>query len=677
MIYTYQNFPYIYINETECQKRRKGNQGRRDNHKKYKDLTCAFDIETTNDDESQQAFMYIWQCQIDDYTIIGRTWDDFLRFLARIIAELKENEYIIFWVHNLSFEFQWLRGIYDFTSDEVFAVDSRKVLRCEMFDHLEFRCSYLQTNMSLAEFTNKMGVANKKLSGEEFNYSKARYPWTELSEQEIQYCINDVKGLVQAMQKQCQMDGDNWYSIPYTATGYPRRDLKAAMRHYNWEKLKDQLPDYEQFCMLRSAFRGGDTHCNRYYSGLLVHDVKSYDRASSYPDVQVNCEFPMGPWIRETNVDLEWVLRRIYRHKRAVLMTVALFDVALQDPMWGSPYLAKAKCQNVIGAEIDNGRILCADYLETTITDIDLKIIMEEYTFSHFDVKVCYHARYGKLPLPFRRVVLDYFHRKTALKGVEGQEIYYSKEKAKLNALYGCTVMSPCRPSYLFEDDFIIKDEDEREMLDHANRHAFLNYAWGCWTTAHARYELFRAVKLIHDTPGADFIYCDTDSVKYVGDVDFTRLNDSLKRRSIQNGAMAIDAKGKKHYLGVWEDDTKDGSYRSFRSWGAKKYAYEDTDKTLHVTVAGVNKKNGAAELSAKGGITAFHPGLVFRTAGGQESIYNDHPPMDHIIREGKPVQIISNVYLHDSMYSLGITGDYMRILDRAKEWRMATENFY
>ena len=85
MIYTWQNFPYIYIKETECQKRRKGNQGRRDNHIKYKDLTCAFDIETTNDDESQQAFMYIWQCQIDDYTIIGRTWGDYLRFLSRII----------------------------------------------------------------------------------------------------------------------------------------------------------------------------------------------------------------------------------------------------------------------------------------------------------------------------------------------------------------------------------------------------------------------------------------------------------------------------------------------------------------------------------------------------------------------------------------------------------------
>jgi hypothetical protein len=469
------------------------------------------------------------------------------------------------------------------------------------------------------------------------------------------------------------MDGDNWYSIPYTATGYPRRDLKAAMRHYNWEKLKDQLPDYEQFCMLRSAFRGGDTHCNRYYSGLIVHDVKSYDRASSYPDVQVNCEFPMGPWIRETNVDLEWVLRRIYRHKRAVLMTVALFDVALQDPMWGSPYLAKAKCQNVIGAEIDNGRILCADYLETTITDIDLKIIMEEYTFSHFDVKVCYHARYGKLPLPFRRVVLEYFHRKTALKGVEGQEIYYSKEKAKLNALYGCTVMSPCRPSYLFEDDFIIKDEDEREMLDHANRHAFLNYAWGCWTTSAARYELFRAVKLIHDTPGADFIYCDTDSVKYRGTVDWSGYNDDRIAECRESGSMATDPSGVTHYMGVFEtEDLKDTgfAYRYFKTLGAKKYAYVEREgEGVHCTIAGVNKTKGGKELDKHGGLSSFAEGFIFREAGGTQALYNDIPQMDHVVIEGHVLPVTANVAILPSEYTLGITGEYERIIKYSKKY--------
>jgi len=670
MIYTVDTFNYVSIEQTPCQVRRRGNQGRRHNERKYKDIIAAFDIETTNDEESLQAFMYIWQFQLNEDTVIGRTWEEFGRFMRGLAERLKENEYIMIFVHNLSFEFQWLRGLYDFTPEEVFAVEPRKVLKCEMMEHFEFRCSYLQTNMSLAEFTHKMGVEDKKLSGEEFDYSKKRYPWTKLTDRELLYCVNDVRGLVEAMRKQIDLEGDDLYRVPYTSTGYPRRDLRAALRHYNKNDLIAQLPDYDVFCMLRSAFRGGDTHSNRYYTGLIVRDVKSYDRASSYPDVMVNCMFPMGPWMKDENVDMAWVLRRIYRHHRACLMRVKLFNVRLTDPSWGDPYLAKAKCENVLHADIDNGRILCADYLETTITDIDFKIIMEEYTFDYMEVEKFYHARYGKLPLQMRNTILEYFHRKTDLKGVEGQDLYYGKAKAKLNALYGCTVQNPCRPTIDFLDDFIERDEDEEEMLDKANKHAFLNYAWGVWVTSAARMELFRAIKLVHDSPGSYFIYCDTDSVKYIGDADFSALNDSLKRRSQASGACATDPKGKKHYLGVWEYE---GKYKTFKTLGAKKYVYTD-DEGLHVTIAGVNKKKGAEELKAKGGVTAFLPGFVFTTAGGTESIYNDHPPMDHITREGKDIQIISNLYMYDSEYTVGITADYFRILERARDWKLANE---
>ena len=41
---------------------------------------------------------------------------------------------VVIFVHNLSFEFQFLRGIYHFDNEEVFAVESRKVLKCEMFE---------------------------------------------------------------------------------------------------------------------------------------------------------------------------------------------------------------------------------------------------------------------------------------------------------------------------------------------------------------------------------------------------------------------------------------------------------------------------------------------------------------------------------------------------------------
>lgn len=669
MIYNVDNFNYVTIEVTPCQVRRRGNQGSRHNEKKYKDIIAAFDIETTNDAEIQQAYMYVWQIQINDDTIMGRTWEEFMTFLNRCAAYLKNHEYILFFVHNLSYEFQFLRGIYDFSQEEVFAMDSRKVLKCEMMEHFEFRCSYLQTNMSLAEFTHKMGVADEKLSGEDFDYSKARYPWTELTDEEIHYCVNDVKGLVQAMRKQMELEEDSLYTLPLTSTGYVRRDVRAAMRHFNKYDLKAMLPDYEIFCMLREAFRGGNTHANRYYSGLIMRDVKSYDRASSYPDVQINCLFPMGPWQKDENVDMNWVLRRIFRHHRACLMRVKFFNIRLTDPGWGCPYLAKAKCRNVLGYDIDNGRILCAEYLETTITDIDLKIIMDEYSFDFMEVSEFYHARYGKLPLQLRNCVLQYFNDKTTLKGVPGQELYYMKQKNKLNSIYGMSVQSPVKQTIDFLDDFIERDEDEVELLEKANSHAFQSYAWGVWTTAHARYELERAIKIA----GVGFIYCDTDSVKYVGDADFRHLNDSLKRRSMDNKASAVDPNGKRHYLGVWEYE---GIYKKFKTLGAKKYVYEEQDGSVHVTIAGVNKEKGAEELAARGGVTAFRPGFTFKTAGGLESVYNDHPEISEIIREGKRIPITSNVYMYDSEYTVGITADYIRILERARDWKMATEKY-
>lgn len=663
MIYNINNFDYSLISKAKNQRRKKGNQGKRNNKRVYKDIICAFDIETTNDRESVQAFMYVWQFQFNDITIMGRTWNEFITMLQRMAEQLNRDQYIVIFVHNLSFEFQFLRGIYDFTKEEVFAVDSRKVLKCEMFNHFELRCSYLQTNMSLNEFTHKMGVQDVKLSGEDFDYSKARYPWTPLTDQELQYCINDVKGLVEAMRIQMDLEHDTFYTLPLTSTGYVRRDVKAAMRHYNRQDLKDMLPDYNVFCMLRESFRGGNTHSNRYYTNCILHDVHSNDYASSYPNVQINCRFPMSAWIREDGMDLDRCLLKIYKHKRACLMRVKLFDVKLKDPMWGAPYLAKAKCRNIKNCENDNGRVLSAEYLETTLTDIDFKIILDEYEFSWIEFEDFYHCRYGLLPKQLRETVLEYFRRKTELKGVSGEELYYMKAKNKLNSVYGMSVQSPVKQSIDFEHDFILRNDDETELLNAANKKAFMSYAWGVWTTAHARAELEEAIKMCGDR----FVYCDTDSVKYLGSIDFDSFNAKKKRRSEENGAVATDPAGVKHYLGVMEHDA---DYSEFATMGAKKYAYRYPDGKLGITIAGVNKSKGADELEAAGGLSAFKEGFVFKKAGGTESIYNDVPAVDHIIREGREIPITSNLYIKDSEYTLGVTGEYYRILQHANVWR-------
>ena len=669
MIIEQKDFDFRMLRDIPCQKRRKGNPGRRNNKRKYKDIICAFDIEATNDRESEQAFMYVWQFQIgNDITIIGHYWAEFLELLTNMREYLNKDEYIIIFVHNLSYEFQFLRGIYPFNKEEVFAIQPRKVLKCEMLDHFEFRCSYLLTNMSLAEFTSRMGIEAQKLSGEKFDYSIQRYPWTELNEYETQYIINDVLGLVQALRKYIDLYQDNFYTLPLTSTGFVRRDVKAAMRHFNKYELKDMLPDYDIFTLLSEAFRGGNTHANRYYSDMILKDVKSRDFSSAYPSAQINLQFPMSPFIKEdpAALTLDRVIKKIYRHCRACLMKVELTNIRLSNKMWGFPYLAKAKCENILNCVNDNGRIISADYLVTTLTDLDLKIILQEYEFDDITFIAFYHSRYGRLPKPLRETVQSYFNGKTELKGVEGQELYYMKAKNMLNSIYGMTVQSPVKQSIDFINEFIERQDDPRELLEKSNQRAFLTYAWGVWTTAQARYELEQALRMVSETPGAVPVYCDTDSVKYIGEVDFTKFNKEREQRALKNGGFAYDPAGNIHYLGVMEAD---GIYNEFATMGAKKYAFVENGK-LGITIAGVNKRLGAAEMAEAGGLAQFKEGFVFRKGGGTESKYNDDPEIKEIIREGKTLQITSNVYISNSEYTLGVTGDYRRILENAKIWR-------
>lgn len=658
-------FDYSIITAAPLQVRKKGNQGRRNSKRKYKDLYCAFDIETTNDFSINQSYMYVWQFQIDEYTIIGRTWEEFNIFCERITSRLKDKEFIMVYVHNLSFEFTFLKGVYDFQPDEVFAIERRKVLKCQMFDHLELRCSYLLTNMSLAVFTKKMGVT-QKLSGTDYDYSKIRYPWTELTPAELEYCITDVKALVEALKVYFSIENDNYYTIPYTATGYVRRDIKRAMRHYNKNDLQAMQSDFYIFEILREAFRGGNVHCNRYYSNIIVENVSSYDRVSSYPDVQINELFPMSPWVREDNITLERVCRWIYKHHRACLMRVGFTNIRLKNPLWGCPYIAKHKCRNLGRHDNDNGRILDADFLELSVTDLDLKCILEEYIFDDIIFYDFYHCRYGRLPLPLRTEIIKYFEAKTELKNVPGQELFYGMAKAKLNSIYGLTCQSPIRQTIDYiNDEFIERCDDETELLTQHNNKAFLVYSWGVWTTAHARRQLENAMNIVGPER---FVYCDTDSIKFIDDgtVNFNAYNKSRKTDSIKNGGVAYDKSGKPYYLGLFEYEN---TARRFRSMGAKKYCYEDQAGQLHLTVAGVGKRTGALELAARGGIEAFTEGFIFYKAGGTESIYNDITDPFIVDIDGKSLKITSNVLIKDSMYTLGITGDYKRILENPYIW--------
>ena len=632
----------------------------------YLDVVCAFDIETTRLPEIEQSFMYLFAIQIGpDITIFGRTWEEFFHFCQGVRKALSDR-WLVLAVHNLSYEFQFLKGWYAFEPDEVFATESRKVLKCTMFDCIEMRCSYMLTNMSLDLFLKKMNVENKKLSGEMFDYSKIRFPWSPITHYEMEYMQNDVKGLVQALTRMMVADGDDLGSVPLTSTGYVRRDMKAAMKGYNHKQLREMLPDADVYRLLREAFRGGNTMSNRFYTDLITENVSSYDMVSSYPNVMLTERFPMTRFYKE-RADWKHLKSLLASSWAACLFRVSFENIRLSDKDCGCPYIPKDKCRDLIKAKNCNGRILNAEHLEITLTDIDFRIILGMYEWDDMYISDLYVSTYGKLPKPIRETIMQYYRVKTELKGCDpdGDDyLYYTKNKEKLNSTYGMTVEDPCKDRVIFQDNQYIEEfRSIEEMLAEHNRTAFLSYAWGVWVTAWARKNLQNGI----DAAGYDFVYCDTDSVKVEGDLDLTEINATAEKKAKDAGAWAADRNGEVHYMGVYESEGYEKPNR-FSTMGAKKYVLQDSKGDLHITIAGVDKRKGGKELKK---LENFREGFVFTEAGGTESIFNDDVEMT-IIREGRSLEIRDNVVIRDSTYTLGITQEYRDILDGLVEVRYA-----
>lgn len=511
---TQDRFNSIEFSDIPVQKRKKGNQS---THQKYyyKDIVAAFDIETTYIEEIDNSVMYIWQMQIGtDTTIIGRTWYEFKRLIAKIEEALDPDERLVVFCHNLSFEFVYLSGIFDFNKDDVFALDHRKVLKALLHNKIEFRCSYIQTNMSLRAFCEKMGVKSFKLK---MDYRKRRYWYTDLSDKEIAYCINDVRGLVEAIYKEMERDGDNLYTIPLTSTGYARRDAKRAMKQVSHNYISQQVPDYELYKLFREAFRGGNTHASRHYSdkwlhikskdpalleskdkALCMYDFadgilgRSKDKSSSYPAQILLKKFPISKFQYRKNPTLEDLNDIVFKKHKAAIIRCSFKDIHLKDDTIPVPYLPTSKCKGIIGGAYDNGRIISADYIDShTMTDIDYQIMLEQYEFE-ISITTLASARYGMLPKPLRDNVLSYYKGKNELKDKESDEehtsdfyeLLYNKLKALLNAQYGMMAQDPVRIPVLYnndrEDIWIDDPEaDKEKLLDKYNKRAFLVYQWG------------------------------------------------------------------------------------------------------------------------------------------------------------------------------------------------------
>lgn len=418
----------------------------------YYRIVFAFDIETTsftdqvtkNDHNEKRSIMYIWQLAINGRCIIGRTWNDFLYVMNHIVERLELSKYkrILVYIHNLSFEFAYICKLFDWL--KVFSISKRKPIYALTSNGIEFRCSYLLTNYSLAKLGDQLHKYKVSKMVGDLDYSLIRTPLTPLTDEEMQYCINDVL-VVSAYIKE-QIEAEKYiYRIPMTCTGYCRRFIRKRClygdKYSTWRKqyrkyksLMNSLTlNLDEYCQLKRAFQGGFTHSASEYSTFTVENVDHVDFTSSYPYCLLSEEYPMSSSevidvSKISKEQLEDYLRRY----------CCLFDVTftnLRPKFKYESYIPAYKCFNKSLCIVNNGRVHSGT-VSLTITNVDMEIINFAYDYDYMEIGNfrIYQKQY--LPIEVCRSLIDLYKKKTELKGVKGKEQEYLVAKGLLNSCY-------------------------------------------------------------------------------------------------------------------------------------------------------------------------------------------------------------------------------------------------
>lgn len=693
------------------------------NHKDYAANPSKYD------EAAKFALMYVWQFAIesgsDILVFMGRTWDecrDFFDKLQKCIACAKYGIHASsfdeldacydnirpgttrqsfsrvqfrVYVHNLGYEFQFLRNIfeYDFAYDAndrkapVFARNARKPMRIQFnfrSASVIFHDTYVLTQKSLKTWCKDAELPTVKLDVPEGYYDVIRTPLTPLTDFEVQYSINDVVSMVYGIDLYRQKYG-TLTDIPMTQTGEVRRKCVAnvALANPEWSAMCANISATMEFDFFRTvthAFGGGWTHANAAYTGRTMHNVRCFDFASDYPFCMCCFRYPVSPYVRAKAHERQSFLDDLMStDPRSIDVPFKYYIHFTADAVLSRTsctFWSSSKVEAIEDVVEDNGKIFSASHVDIIMTGDDFHIFSKAYKFANLNVVDIWRAEAGFLPKELVTTILDYYHKKTTLKGLPDRLSEYVESKQFINSIYGVAVTRIIADDVEFRlmsdetDDYAewvkteltAEDYEEKRQAFAKSTKEFMTYPIGTYVTAYARSSLWGFILQLDK----HVVYGDTDSLKGTFDADDIAVIDAYnawveqREREIADihgfdEALfhPVDTKGIEHRLGIFDEED---ACEEFRTLGAKRYVdtirvpagkynpdkmkavdfYDNGDaKVIQATVAGLPKR---AAVSILDSVDDFTPGTFWDTehAAKQMSIYFDDMPsglevVDHL----------------------------------------------
>lgn len=649
----------------------------------------SFDIETSSfyNESEKHACMYIWGVCLNGLCLYGRTWIEFIELCYRLNALLclGSKLKLVIYVHNLSYEFQFIRKFFEWK--KIFARKKRKPITAEADIGIEFRCSYFLSGYALKTVARNLHDVDIQKLDEDFDYELIRHSETLINEEELKYLENDILIVYYFILEEMERNG-NISKIPLTQTGYVREYVRNNCYNRNnnkeYKKYKDLMQSLiiypEEYPQLKRAFAGGLTHASAFYSMKTVKNVSSYDLASSYPSVIVNEKFPMS-------TGLVIPLKSKDEFYSFMKTHCCIFDIEFINI---APLLLH---EHIISAHrawrkerpiIDNGRIVSADSLGITVTEIDFQLIEQFYTWDDFHVDNfrVYEKEY--LPKPFVDAALTLYSQKTTLKGIPESEIEYMHSKQLINSMFGMCVTDIIMNDVLYDNHEWSEVDNSKsiEQIEKYNTQSrrFLFYPWGIYITAYARRNLCSAII----EWGSDYIYSDTDSVKGINQANHTLYIEEYNKNILRKNELAMihhgfetsrtypkDIKGIERHLGIWDYE---GTYSRFKTLGAKRYMTEKDGKQ-ELTVSGIVKKDGMQYINSisDNPFDIFTNELVIpQGSSGKNTITYLDEPFSGTIKDylGNEFEYeeLSAAHLEPAGYTFDMSSEYLNFLSTFNE---------
>lgn len=549
-------------------------------------------------------------------TLYGNSPEEFCDCLEKLQEALPGDDTFIYW-HNMSYDWPFIRK-FMFAKfghpDKQLNTKSYYPIYIKWSDaHIIFRDSLILSQRRLEKWADDLNVTHKKAVGK-WNYDKIRQQMGYFSRNELDYIECDTLAGVECIDATMEALNKKIYSMPYTATGIPREEMrKIGKKHGARNTFLSMVLSYEQYIIATRLYHGGYTHANRFLIDKLIFNVLCRDFSSSYPYVMLTEKYPMEKFMEYEDCDPKEILDQADDY--AFMFKLIMVYPRLKDYHNPMPALQFSKCASdggkVINPVLDNGRILAADYVEIWLNEVDLSIIYNQYNANWMKCTHVEVAAKDYLPRWFTDYVYKLYEDKCKLK--EGDPVLYSIAKAKLNSLYGMCVQKSIRDN--IEENYVTGEYKVTDTIDMKtgekltpeqqyekfveNNNSVLPYQWGVWVTSYAMRNLFDLAECTkNENQEMGFVYSDTDSIysTYWDEDALNSYNLQVLRKLEENNYKPVEYNGEIFTPGKAEFD---GFYSEYKVLGAKRYccryAIDARNKVknfnkLKITVAGVPK---------------------------------------------------------------------------------------